>query len=118
MHVLVSEKTLVVVAHNTEQGEGQEAVVEVVWQVEEVLMQLVEMVEVMGTMMLETTTASKEGEGLQVLAEEADLQVDVGVEAGEVVVEMMVEEAVVIHLMVTMATDLNTEIGVDSGCTM
>ena len=51
--MFVSEKTLAVVVHNTEDEEGQEAVVEVVLQAEEVVMQLVEMVEVMVTMMLD-----------------------------------------------------------------
>ena len=37
MHVFVSEKTLGVVVHDTEEKEGQEVVVEVTWQVEEVL---------------------------------------------------------------------------------
>ena len=117
MHVFVPEKTLAVVVHNTEEGEGQEAVVGVVWQVEEVIMQLVEMIEVMVTMMLATTMASKEGEGLEVLANEADLQVDIVVEADEVLVGITVEEWVMIHLMITMTTDTNTEIGLDSGCT-
>ena len=45
-----------------------------------------------GEMMLATTMASKEEEGLEVLADEADLQVDTVVEAGKVVVGIMVEE--------------------------
>ena len=56
-------------------------------------------------------------EGIGVLADKADLQVDVVVEVGELVVGMT-EEVVVIHLMIIMSTDQNTEIGVDSGCTM
>ena len=67
--------------------------------------------------MLVTTMASKVEEGIGVLADKADLQVDVVVEVGELVVGMT-EEVVVIHLMIIMATDQNTEIGVDSGCTM
>ena len=55
-------------------------------------MQLVEMV----TMMLATKMASKEGEGQQVLAEEADLQVDIRVEADKMVVGM-VEEGVILY---------------------
>ena len=117
MHVFVPEKTLTVVVHNTEEGEGQEAVVGVVWQVEEVIMQLVEMMEVMVTMMLATTMASKEAEGLEVLANEANLQVDIVVEADEVLVGITVEEWVMTHLMITMTTDTNTEIGLDSRCT-
>ena len=54
-------------------------------------MQLVEMV----TMMLGTKMASKEGEGQQVLAEEADLQVDIRVEADEMVVGMV--EGVILY---------------------
>ena len=54
-------------------------------------MQLVEMV----TMMLATKMASKEGEGQQVLAEEADLQVDIRVEADEMVVGMV--EGVILY---------------------
>ena len=80
-------------------------------------MGLVEMLEVMVTMMLVTTMASEEGKGLEVLAENADLQVYVVVEAGKMVVKIMVEEVVVIQLMITMTTDQNTEIGVNSGCT-
>lgn len=94
-----------------EEREDQEAMVE------EVAMGLVEMLEVMVTMMLVTTMASEEGKGLEVLAENADLQVYVVVEAGKMVVEIMVEEVVVIQLMITMTTDQNTEIGVNSGCT-
>ena len=55
-------------------------------------MQLVKMV----TMMLATKMARKEGEGQQVLAEEADLQVDIRVEADEMVVGM-VEEGVILY---------------------
>ena len=73
---------------------------------------MVEMVEVIVTMMLLTTT-SKDGEGLEVPAD----QVDVVVQTGEVVVGIIGEEVVVIHLMIIMTTNLNTEIGVDSGCT-
>ena len=80
-------------------------------------MQLVEMVEGMVKMVLATTTANKEGGVLQDLAEEADLQVDVVVEAGEVMVGIMVKEGVVIHLMVTTTTDSNTENSVNSCCT-
>lgn len=58
------------VFHNTEEGKGQEAMVEVVLLVE-VVMHLVEMV----TMTL-TTMASKEGEGLEAPTDKADLQVD------------------------------------------
>ena len=105
---------MTVVVHNTEEGEGQEAVVEVVQQVEEALMQLVEMVEVMVTMMLATTMTSKEGEGLEFLANEADLQVDIVAEAGEVLLGIMVEQGVAIHLMITMTRDPNTEISLDS----
>ena len=54
-------------------------------------MQLVKMV----TMMLATKMASKEGEGQQVLAEEADLQVDIRVEADEMVVGMV--EGVILY---------------------
>ena len=74
--------------------------------------QMVEMVEVIVTMMLLTTT-SKDGKGLEVPAD----QVDVVVQTGEVVVGIIGEEVVVIHLMIIMTTNLNTEIGVDSGCT-
>lgn len=74
--------------------------------------EMVEMVEVIVTMMLLTTT-SKDGEGLEVPAD----QVDVVVQTGEVVVGIIGEEVVVIHLMIIMTTNLNTEIGVDSGCT-
>lgn len=74
--------------------------------------QMVEMVEVIVTMML-LTTASKEREMLEVRAD----QVDVVVQTGEVVVAIIGEEVVVIHLMIIMTTNLNTEIGVDSGCT-
>ena len=52
----------------------------------------------MVTMMLATTMASKEGEELEVLADEADLQVDAMVEAGEVVVAIMVKEVVVVQI--------------------
>ena len=115
--MFVPEKTLAVVVHNTEEGKDQEAMVEVVWQVEEVLMQLVGMVEVMVTMMLVTTMASKEGQGLEVLADEVDLQADITVETGKVVVGIMVEEVVVIHMIITLTTNQNAEIGIDSGCT-
>ena len=74
--------------------------------------EMVKMVEVIVTMMLLTTT-SKDGEGLEVPAD----QVDVVVQTGEVVVGIIGEEVVVIHLMIIMTTNLNTEIGVDSGCT-
>ena len=74
--------------------------------------QMVEMVEVIVTMML-LTTASKEREMLEVRAD----QVDVVVQTGKVVVGIIGEEVVVIHLMIIMTTNLNTEIGVDSGCT-
>ena len=87
VHVFVSKKTRAMVAHNTEEGEGQEAMVEVVLLVE-VVMQLVEMV----TMALLTTMASKEGEGLEAPTNKADLQVDTVIEAGKVVVGIMVEE--------------------------
>lgn len=53
----------------------------------EVVMHLVEMV----TMTL-TTMASKEGEGLEAPTDKADLQVDTVIEAGEMVVGIMVEE--------------------------
>ena len=115
--MLVPEKTQAVVVYNTGEGEGQEAVVEVVLQVEEVVMQLVVMVMEMVIMMVPTTMASKEEEGLEVLTDAADLQVDAVVETGEVVVVIRVEEVVVIHLTVTMTTEHNTEIAVDSGCT-
>lgn len=81
-------------------------------------MQLVGMVEVTVTTMLVTTMANKEEEGLEVLEDHVDLQVDVVVEAGEVVVGIMLEEVEVVHLMITMITDQNTEIDADSGCTM
>ena len=69
-------------------------------------------------MMVPTTMASKEEEGLEVLTDEADLKVDPVVEAGEVVVVViMVEKVVVIHLTVTMTTEQNTKIAIDSGCT-
>ena len=55
-------------------------------------MQLVEMVEVMVTMMLATAMATKEGGELEVLADKAGLQVDIVVAAGEVVVGIIVEE--------------------------
>lgn len=81
-------------------------------------MQLVGMVEVTVTTMLVTTMDNKEEEGLEVLEDHVDLQVDVVVEAGEVVVGIMLEEVEVVHLMITMITDQNTEIDADSGCTM
>ena len=117
VYVFLSEKTQVVVAHNTEEGEDQEAEVEVVLLVDDKVMQLAEMVEEMVTRMLLTTMASKDGEGIEVLTDETDLQVNAMVEAGEVVVVIMMEEVLVTHLMITMATEQNAEITVDSGCT-
>ena len=86
-----------------------------VLQVEEVVMQLVQ---VMVKMMLLITMASKVGEGLGVLPDQVELQVDAMLDVGKVVVGTMVEEGMVIHQMITMTTDPNTEIGISSGCTM
>ena len=76
-----------------------------------------QLVQVMVKMMLLIAMASKVGEGLEVLPDQVELQVDVVVEVGKVVVGTMVEEGMVIHQMITMTTDRNTEIGISSGCT-
>ena len=76
-----------------------------------------QLVQVMVKMMLLITMASKVGDGLEVSPDQVELQVDVVVEVGKVVVGTMVEEGMVIHQMITMTTDWNAEIGISSGCT-